>query len=330
MKAALFEHDDSRLEYKATQNTGRGSQGGFAIPKKFLPMLKEVSASEAVVRSRAMVIPADGGMPDAEIEIPALDQDASADGSNNVYGGVQVVRSSEGKRLVKTGFKLRNINLKPEEFSGYIPLTERLLNNWNAAAAFASKLLKGAITSAEEHAFITALGQGGILGVQNSSAAIKVARESANSISYLDVKRLVGKHKGDVNKSVIIAPTGAKENFLSMVGDGGGATNIVDSKVKVNADGSVSMYGMPVKFYDRSPSLGNEGDLGIYDFSKYLIKDGSGPIISIGQNGDDFLENKKSVKIVWNVDGQPWVSAPYTDEADFQTSPFVLLDDVTA
>jgi hypothetical protein len=39
-----------------------------------------------------------------------------------------------------------------------------------------------------------------------------------------------------------------------------------------------------------------------------------------------FLENKTVFKIFQNVDGQPWLTAPFTQEGGYQVSPFVVLD----
>jgi hypothetical protein len=38
-----------------------------------------------------------------------------------------------------------------------------------------------------------------------------------------------------------------------------------------------------------------------------------------------FTENKTVFKIFWNVDGQPWLTAPFRQEGGYEVSPFVLL-----
>jgi HK97 family phage major capsid protein len=61
------------------------------------------------------------------------------------------------------------------------------------------------------------------------------------------------------------------------------------------------------------------------DWSYYLIKDGSGPFVAASEHVY-FLNNKTVIKIFWNVDGTPWLNAPFTEENGYQVSPFVALD----
>ena len=39
-----------------------------------------------------------------------------------------------------------------------------------------------------------------------------------------------------------------------------------------------------------------------------------------------FLQNKTVIKIFWNVDGAPWLKAPFKEENGYEVSPFVALD----
>jgi len=82
--------------------------------------------------------------------------------------------------------------------------------------------------------------------------------------------------------------------------------------------------GIPVVFNQRSPALNAVGDLVLADFDGYLIKDGSGPFIASSTHVK-FRENKTAMKVFWNVDGQPWLTAPLYGEDDYRTSPIVEL-----
>ena len=85
------------------------------------------------------------------------------------------------------------------------------------------------------------------------------------------------------------------------------------------------LLGYPFVINNRFAGLGNKGDLSIADFSNYLIKDGSGPFIATSEHVL-FRQNKTVIKAFWNVDGQPWLSAPFTEENGYEVSPFVVLD----
>lgn len=44
------------------------------------------------------------------------------------------------------------------------------------------------------------------------------------------------------------------------------------------------LYDIPLIFNERSPVLGNTGDLVLADLSHYVVKDGSGPLIEISEH----------------------------------------------
>jgi len=84
------------------------------------------------------------------------------------------------------------------------------------------------------------------------------------------------------------------------------------------------LLGRPIIWHERSPQLGTAGDLALADLSYYLIKDGSGPFVASSEHVK-FRENKTVFKIFWNVDGQPWLTAPFKQEGGYEVSPFVAL-----
>jgi HK97 family phage major capsid protein len=68
-------------------------------------------------------------------------------------------------------------------------------------------------------------------------------------------------------------------------------------------------------------------DLSLVNLSYYLIKDGSGPAVASSEH-ILFLSNKTVFKIVWNVDGHPWLTEPLALEGSTANtvSPFVVLE----
>jgi HK97 family phage major capsid protein len=88
-----------------------------------------------------------------------------------------------------------------------------------------------------------------------------------------------------------------------------------------------TLFGIPVIFSERNSALGSKGDLVLLSPSLYLIKDGSGPIAASSEH-ILFLSNKTVFKIVWNVDGHPWLTEPIPLEgaAASTVRPFVILN----
>jgi HK97 family phage major capsid protein len=322
--AAMYNPDDSRLEYQESQSNdlkmGVGAKGGFTIPTQFLSEIKSIAPTASIVRPRATVIPA-GTPPDAEISMPALDQEPSGS-TNQVYGGVIVEKVEEGGLKPETTLNFREIKLKPYEVAARIPMTDKLLRNSSAAAAFVAGQLSKAVLGWEDYQFLQGNGVAGPLGAINSGAALVVARTTSSSVTFADIRALEERLHGE--SGIFIASRSVKAQLLAMTGDGGGATNVIAYDRTTN---TLSLYGRPVLFSDRVPGLGTQGDLGLYNFSEYLIKDGSGPIIETGFATGQWERNKRSVKITWNVDGQPWLTKPYRDENNYEVSPFVILGD---
>ena len=296
-----------------------GAAGGFMIPPQFRSELLRVDPVASLVRPRAQVIPA-GSPPDSAITIPALDQ--TGDTPENVFGGVEVLWTGEGATISDTSAALREIKLEPEEVSGSVTITDKLLRNWQASGVFVENLLRGAINQAEDRAFIFGDGVAKPLGFQKAGARLTVPRQVAGKVSYLDLTGLISKVIMRGGTPTWSASQGVMQEVLNMV-DSFNRPIYVASPV-AGVPGTI--LGYPVVWNNRNPGVGSAGDISAVDLSYYLIKDGSGPFVAVSEHVK-FQQNKTVIKIWWNVDGQPWLTEPFTEENGFQVSPFVVLDD---
>lgn len=181
MHAVRFNPRDRRLGYvendgvlRAEMRTDDGPSGGFAIPRQFLPTLMAIKPQSAIIRPRAQVIPA-GNPPDAAITIPAVDQTGPA--PSNVFGGVQVGWIGEGGVKPNTDMRLREVTLTPHEVAGLIIVTDKLLRNWRSASSVLEQQLSGAISQAEDLAFLAGNGIAKPLGFLRSTALYRVSRQ---------------------------------------------------------------------------------------------------------------------------------------------------------
>jgi HK97 family phage major capsid protein len=333
MSAVRFNPNDQRLNFVegvgATGEDGAeiGAElrmdqhqtgGGFLVPTQFRQDIMRIDPQDALVRPRANVIPA-GSPPDAALTIPALDQ--SGENPNNIFGGVQVQWIEEGGLKPATDVALRSITLEPKEVAGTITVTDKMLRNWQAASAFLENLLRGAVTQAEEFAFLRGNGIGKPLGAVNSGAMFFVNRRGAGQITYLDLLDMVSHllMRGGT-APVWSMPQGALVQIATLQDPEGRYIWKPDAR-----DGFAgTLLGYPVRWNNRAPVLGSKGDVTLVDWSQYLIKDGSGPFVAASEHVL-FRENKTVIKIFWNVDGKPWLTAPIKEENGWQVSPFVGL-----
>ena len=86
-----------------------------------------------------------------------------------------------------------------------------------------------------------------------------------------------------------------------------------------------SLLGIPIEWTGKVATAGNYGDASLVDFSKYLIKDGRGPLLAMSPHVR-FENDQTVIRIVRSLDGQGWVNAPLTlMNGKTQVSPYVCL-----
>lgn len=322
LAAVRFRPGDPRLgdmvEVEGREmSMGVDAAGGYAVPEQFIDTFLEVDPQEAIVRPRATVIPA-GESPDATVNMVALDQGAES----NMYGGVEVNWIAEGATKPATDFRIRPVELAPHEVAGHITVTDKLLRNWSASGSLIERQLRRALIAAEDVAFLSGAGSTRPLGVlhESNGAAVEVARETANQISYADITAMYARAKHGGRLEWVTSQTTLPQ-LMTLKDEAG---NLI---WQPNArDGSPgTLLGLPVRLNERSPQLGARGDLALVDLQYYLIKDGVGPLVAASPHVH-FVDNKTVVKAFKTVDGKPWLTAPITTEGGYTVSPFVVLD----
>lgn len=320
---------DARLEIqreKREQTMGTGATGGYALPEQFDATIRQVQAQEAIIRPRAAVIPA-GNPPDAKLTFPSLDQTST----QNIYGGVTVVHTGEGVTMTETTARLREVSLEPKEISAYIVVTQKLLNNWEAAGAFVTRQLSQAMMGQEDYDFMRGNGVNKALGFMNSAAAITHNRATANQVAFSDIYNMVSRILMRGGSYLWLASQTTIPQLAAMVDSGSHSVWLGGPGGSLSgAAGPLpsTLMGIPIVFADRLPALGTKGDLSLVNLSYYLIKDGSAPAAASSEH-ILFLSNKIVFKIVWNVDAHPWLTGPLPLEGSTSNtvSPFVILGD---
>lgn len=308
---------DIRLKEMRVQQMKNGTSGGYMIPDQFQEGLLSVTPQEAIVRPRAMVIPA-GSPPDAEIKINTLDQTSG----QNMYGGVAINHDGESDTITETNAVIKQVSLKPKRISAFMTASDELMNNWAAADTFIREQMRLAVIGAEDTDFLTGDGVNKSLGITNAPAKIEVTRAGANAIAYADITGMYARmlFRGS---SLVWVTSQTTIPQLTTIADAGSNNLWVQSAA---ANIPPTLLGIPVLFNERSPALGSTGDLMLCDFSKYLIKDGSGPFVAFSEHFR-FQNNEGAFRITWRVDGQSWLSEaiPLEGSTSNTVSPFVIL-----
>lgn len=307
-------HDPRLSEYRELTMASKTS-GGIFVPPQFSAQMFEISPEEAIVRPRALVVPADDAYPDADITFPALDQGAGS----NMYGGVEVSWIGEGEEKPETNAKFKDLNLSPKEVAGTLIVTDKLLRNAPVVNTLINRLFRGAIGAAEDAAFLYGTGVAKPTGAINSAATISVPRKTANLITYIDIVNMLAKAKLGGALTWIASQT-ALPQLLTMTDESGRLIFQPNATDPMKG----TLLGYPLRFNESSPLLGADGDLVLADWQYYVIKDGAGIFIEASQHVL-FKNNKTMIKAFWNVDGKPWLTGPFTMQNGSQVSPFVKL-----
>jgi HK97 family phage major capsid protein len=331
LAAVRFNPNDQRLNFvegvgAATDDNGLQAEmrmdndtaGGFMVPTQIRSNIMSVAPQDSLVRPRAQVIPA-GSPPDASITMPALDQSGTDPG--HMFGGMNFSWIEEGGEKPETDANLKAITLTPHEIAGFVTVTDKLLRNWQASAAFIENLMRGGVNAAEDYAFLRGNGVTQPLGAINAPAMKFINRVSANDVVYADLLQMVSRLLMRGGTPVWSMPQGALPKIATLVDPEGHyiwKPNAVDGFAG-------TLLGYPVRWNNRNPLLGSKGDIILVDWSYYLIKDGSGPFVAASEHVK-FTSNKTVIKIFWNVDGAPWLHAPIVEENGYEVSPFVGLD----
>lgn len=296
------------------------SDVGVLIPPAFSQQILQMQPESEIVMPRAMVIPA-GDPPDAPFAIPYFKQ-----GDAGALGGITLTWTAEGKTVTDTSDpNFPDLILQPQEISGMATINNRTLQNWAAAGDFITNLLRQAWVTGRDFKFLRGSGAGCPLGILNENAkgVIKVKRKDANKVQYIDIVNMLSRLYPDSLASAVWVTSITNLPQIATLQNPMGAYIFILDNATEGLSGR--LMGLPIRFTGKTPTLGNAGDLLLADFSKYLIKNGSGPFVAISEHVK-FTSNKTVFKIVANVDGQPWVNEPLAlEDGSTTVSPYVIL-----
>lgn len=302
-----------------------GSTGGYLIPPEFDATLRAAMAPASIVRSRATIIP----MRRRQIDIPVLDQTGTTAGRPHWFGGMQFFWEEEGGEKDTTDPAFRQMTLTARKLIGFTRASDELIDDSaiSLEAFFSGPLgFAGGAAWMEDYAFLRGTGAGQPLGVIHAPATIQHTRAGAG-VTYADLVGLVSKFMPS-GRGVWLASQSVLPSLMAMEGPSGNPAYLWVGAFQPGgiANGIPGMLlGYPIIFVEKLPALGYQGDIGLFDFSYYLIGDRQATTVE-STKFEKWREDKTSWRMVHRVDGRPWLSAPLTyEDGVTQVSPFVVL-----
>lgn len=296
-----------------------GASGGFLVPTEFYAQLMALDPEGAIVRPRATKI----RMARRQVDVPVLDQTTTTAGVPHQFGGMLFYWTEEAASKTETNAKFRKISLVAHKLIGYTEASDELLADsaislsdfFNSSLGFA-----GGIAWMEDYAFLRGTGAGQPMGVVNAGATITVARQAVGTpVQYLDIVNMMESFLPSARGVWVINQSVMSNLFQMTVG----TMNVWQPNMQAGVPGL--LFGMPVIFTEKLPTVGNAGDVLLADFRYYLIGDRQATTIESTQFYQ-WQYDLTSWRAVHRVDGKPWLSAPLTyQDGTIQVSPFVIL-----
>lgn len=316
---------------KAALAESTGVTGGYTVKPQFGENLLKLAIEDSIVMPRATQIALTG----LTWAAPYLDQvTAPGAGTTSFLGGVQARWTSEMAARSETEPTFRMCELKSWELSFYTVASNNLLaDNAYGLDGLLTQLFSQAIAWYTDYAFLQGDGVGKPSGVINDPATIAISRGTPARVRFVDIATILSRLlMQSWDTAVWVAHQSIIPDLMQMHDSSGNQTNFgAGRSLFVSIDqGAVmkptwQLWGIPLLFTEKVPRLGTRGDLGLYDFSKYLV--GRRMEIEVAMSPHVlFLNNASAWRVVCRIDGRPWLSGPVTlADGTHTVSPFVTI-----
>lgn len=314
---------DARLTTRAASglNESTPSDGGFLVQQDFVTDLLKRTYDTGILASKVAKIPistnANG------LKINAVDENSRGNGSR--WGGIQTYWENEAEQFTASRPKFRTMDLSLKKLTGLCYATDELLQD---AAALESVLR---MAFAEEFGFkmddaiLCGTGSGQPLGILNSDALVKVAKDSSQS-TPITVQNLLNMWSRLWTRSRASSVWYVNQEIEPLLY----TLTIGDKPVYIPAGGLseapyATLFGRPIMPLEQCSAVGEVGDIVLADMSQYLLID-KGGINAASSIHVRFLYDENVFRFIYRVDGQPIWNKPITPYKGNNTiSPFIAL-----
>lgn len=313
---------------KATQTAGDAELGGTLIPTEYSNIVLERTFALSTILQNALVIP----MVTNKIDIPMLEGFDQSQGK--VDGNVVWYWTGEEKQYAGSDFKTAAVGLVLHKCTGMAVVTNELLK-WSRTSIepLVQRAFERGLNMALNRAFIEGTGAGQPQGVLNSPATVSVPKATNQDPdtfildNVLDmIARLyspnetIGEGFWYMNKTVL--PQLGKLSVA--VGTGGNGLFMVNNSIQGRPD--FSLMGIPIRFSQFMKVVGDVGDVGLFDWSQYIVGQPVGAGVESSQSIHLYFDyDKTAFKFTFYIDGRVWWPDNYKPLHGDSQSSFVTL-----
>jgi len=299
---------DPRLQTLAMSGV-TGSAGGFAIPEEFASEMLDKSLESEIVRPRAEV----HAMTSNTRKVSGWD--SSDNSSSALFGGFTASWLGENESASDTDGKLRMIELVAKKLGIFTKTSNELLAD--AGAGGFEEMLAGALVQALgwslDVAFLNGSGSGQPLGVLADPALIAVPKagsQTADTSNDANLAAMYARmHPRCLGNSIWIGNNTIVPQLLNLSNTV--QNGVITPQLQAVSGGNYNLYGRPLILTEKTPVLGDQGDLLLVDLSQYSV--GLRKEISLEKsNAVNWAKDQTNFRSILRADGMGKWSGPFT------------------
>jgi HK97 family phage major capsid protein len=260
------------------------------------------------------------------IKFPQFSESSRANGSR--LGGVSATWVNEATTATASRPKVALTELKIHKLLAAIYATDELTRDAASLETFVRAAFAQEMSFVLETCVIGGSGTNQPLGILNSNALIKVAKDNAQTpatISGANVVSALSRLWAPSRKTAVwVVNQELLTQLMGLTVASGGSERRLYHFAE-EGESYDRLAGVPIIPVEHCPVAGTPGDLLLADFSRYLIAQReSRAAVSVHVN---FLSDENIFRFVMRIDGQPIDAWPITPlNGTNTTSPFVAID----
>ena len=301
--------------------------GGYLVQTDFATELLRITHETGLLASRVRHIPVSAGA--NGLIINAVKETSRATGSR--WGGVQAYWREEAGTVTAKQPEFRRMKLLLNSLMGICYASDELLADATAMSSVIQQAFAEEFAFLIDDAIIRGSGVGQPLGILNSPALVSVtkkANQAADTVVWENIvdmwTRLWSKSRPNavwfINQDVL-----PQLQTMAMVVGVGGVPVYLPATGAAGAPYSTLM-GRPIIELEQADTVGDQGDIMLFDPSQYLMID-KGGLEAAQSIHVRFLYGENTFRFMLRTDGQPIWNSPLTlFNSTMTVSPFVVLD----
>lgn len=325
-----------------SESLSGGSAYGYFVKPELLGGYFEIAMEDSLIEPYAFNVPV--GTTN-EVHWPALDQFfAPGIGQTSATAGIQVFYKGEAYQRQASDAKLREVDFKIVDQTGYTQISRDLVaDNYISAATVLQSLFLKAMAYKTDYVFLNGNGVGQPAGIRQSPALLTATRATATKIQLVDLQNMLAAFDMSCLKNAMWIAHQATYTQLLNIRDGNNLAFQPNSLItqasalsaiagtksagmKYQAAGT--LLGIPIRFTTEKLETVGTGDIMLIDPTQYGVANRSGIEMAVSEQ---FLFDTDQIAYRWKRrhDGKSlWLGPRQSTSPSgtiYKTSPFVQL-----